>query len=75
LKVHELRHTFVALWVAAGVNPKEVSIRAGHSSVAFTLDRYGHLYEDAGDDVPDRLDALLGTSLLSVQLASHTRPK
>jgi integrase len=60
LKVHELRHTFVALWVAAGVNPKEVSIRAGHSSVAFTLDRYGHLYEDAGDDVPDRLDALLG---------------
>jgi hypothetical protein len=43
----ELRHTFVALWVAAGPNPKEVSIRAGHSSVAFTLDRYGHLYEDA----------------------------
>jgi integrase len=37
LKVHELRHTFVALWVAAGVNPKEVSIRAGHSSVAYTL--------------------------------------
>jgi hypothetical protein len=52
----------VALWVAAGVSPKEVSIRAGHSSVAFTLDRYGHLYEDAGDDVPDRLDALFGRS-------------
>ena len=60
LKLHELRHTFVALWVAAGVNPKELSVRAGHSSVAFTLDRYGHLYEDAGEDVPDRLDALLG---------------
>ncbi|MGH2828658.1 MAG: site-specific integrase, partial [Actinomycetota bacterium] len=59
LKFHELRHTFVALWIAAGANPKEVSIRAGHSSVAFTLDRYGHLYEDAEDDVPDRLDALL----------------
>ena len=39
LKVHELRHTFVALWIDAGLNPKEVSIRAGHSSVAFTLDR------------------------------------
>ena len=36
LKIHELRHTFVALWVAAGANPKEVSVRAGHSSVAFT---------------------------------------
>jgi hypothetical protein len=49
----------VALLVAAGANPKEVSIRAGHSSVAFTLDRYGHLYEDAEDEIPDRLDALL----------------
>jgi integrase len=27
---HELRHTSVALWIAAGANPKEVSIRAGH---------------------------------------------
>jgi hypothetical protein len=49
----------VALWVAAGANPKEVSVRAGHSSVAFTLDRYGHLYEDRDDTLPDRLDALL----------------
>jgi hypothetical protein len=43
--------------VAAGVNPKELSVRGGHSSVAFSLDRYGHLYEDAGEDLPDRLDA------------------
>src|ERR687892_2625715 len=51
---HELRHTFVALWIAAGANPKEVSVRAGHSSVAFTLDRYGHLYQDTEDDIPER---------------------
>lgn len=56
----KLHDSQVALWVAAGVNPKELSIRAGHSSVGFTLDRCGHLYEDAGDDVPDRLDALSG---------------
>jgi integrase len=60
IRVHDLRHTFVALWIRAGANPKEVSVRAGHSSVAFTLDRYGHLYEDAEEAVPDRLDALLG---------------
>jgi integrase len=70
LKFHELRHTFVALWIAAGANPKEVSVRAGHSSVAFTLDRYGHLYEGLQDEIPDRLD-----TPLSVQLASQTRPK
>ena len=49
-------HTFVALWIAAGANPKEVSVRAGHSSVALTLDRHGHLYEDLQDEIPDRLD-------------------
>ena len=39
LRIHDLRHTAVALWIAAGANPKEVSARAGHSSVSFTLDR------------------------------------
>jgi integrase len=59
LRVHDLRHTYVSLMIAAGANPKEVSTWAGHSSVAFTLDRYGHLYEEHGDDVADRLDVLL----------------
>ena len=59
LKFHELRHTFVALLVDAGANIKEVSTRAGHSSVAFSLDRYGHLYEDRSDALAERLDSLL----------------
>jgi integrase len=29
LRPHDLRHTAVALWIAAGGNPKEVSVRAG----------------------------------------------
>src|SRR5688500_7325210 len=47
LRIHDLRHTAVALWIAAGANPEEVAARAGHSSVSFTLDRYGHLYLEA----------------------------
>ena len=62
LKVHELRHTFVALSVAAGCDVRKVSIRAGHSSVAFTLDRYGHLYSDDEAADMDRLDALLSNA-------------
>ena len=60
--MHDLRHSFVAILTAAGANAKEVSTWAGHSSVAFTLDRYGHLYDDHGDDVAERIDALLATS-------------
>lgn len=43
MRPHDLRHTAVALWMAAGANLKEVAARAGHTSVSFTLERYGHL--------------------------------
>ena len=45
----------------AGVscNVREVSEWTGHNSVAFTLTRYGGLFEDGSDEALDRLDALL----------------
>ncbi|MGI8575306.1 MAG: tyrosine-type recombinase/integrase [Egibacteraceae bacterium] len=43
IRLHDLRHTHASLLLAAGVNPKVVSERLGHSSVAFTLDTYAHL--------------------------------
>ncbi len=46
---HTLRHSFVAILVAAGCNVREVSEWAGHNSVAFTLTRYGGLFEDDTD--------------------------
>ena len=58
LRVHDLRHTAVALWIEAGASPKEVSARAGHTSVSFTFDRYGHLMPSSEDRVNDALDAL-----------------
>ena len=58
LRPHDLRHTAVALWIAAGASPLEVSRRAGHSSVAFTLDRYGHLFPEADTTVADKLEQL-----------------
>lgn len=39
---HDLRHTAVSLWLAAGVDISDVSAWAGHPDVAFTLDTYGH---------------------------------
>ena len=56
---HGLRHSFVAILVAAGCNVREVSEWAGHNSVAFTLTRYGGLFEDGSNEAVDRLDALL----------------
>ena len=57
---HGLRHSFVAILVAAGCNVREVSEWAGDNSVAFTLTRYGGLFEDGSEAAVDRLDTLLG---------------
>ena len=72
---HGLRHSFVAILVAAGCNVREVSEWAGHNSVAFTLTRYGGLFEDGSDAAVDRLDALLGEGLKESDnvLRRHTR--
>ena len=35
---------------------KRVAARAGHASVSFTLDRYGHLYPDSEGDLMGALD-------------------
>jgi integrase len=59
LRPHDLRHPAVALWIAAGANPLEVSRRTGHTSTAFTLDRYGHLFPDVDQSVAHRLEGLI----------------
>jgi hypothetical protein len=42
LTLHGLRLSHTSHLVASAHNPKLVSARLGHSSVAFTMDRYGH---------------------------------
>lgn len=58
LRLHDLRHTAVALWIASGADPKQIAVRAGHTSVSFTFDRYGHLMPDHDLELRDRLDAM-----------------
>lgn len=41
---HDLRHTCASLHIQAGTPVKVLSEMLGHTSVAFTMDRYGHLY-------------------------------
>ena len=58
LRPHDLRHTAVSLWVAAGASPKQIATWAGHTSVSVVLDRYGHLFPGHEEAVLDRLDSL-----------------
>jgi integrase len=66
LRVHDLRHTAVSLWIAAGASPREIASRAGHTSVSIVLDRYGHLLPGSENRVNDELDRLAATGLATL---------
>jgi integrase len=57
--LHECRHTFASLMIAAGVNAKALSTYMGHSSITITLDRYGHLMPGNEAEAAELLDAYL----------------
>jgi integrase len=60
ISIHGLRHTHITELLRAGVHPKVVSERAGHASVAFTLQRYGHAPPDMQQDAADEAQRLVG---------------
>ena len=43
IRLHDLRHTHATALLSAGVNPKVVSERLGHSDVSTTLRTYTHV--------------------------------
>jgi integrase len=45
IRLHDLRHSHATQLLAAGARPEVVTKRLGHSSVAFTLSTYAHVYE------------------------------
>lgn len=54
------RHTCCCLLLMAGINAKAVSLQLGHSSVAFTLQRYAHYMPSMGDAASGAMDDALG---------------
>ncbi len=43
----------------AGVHPKVVSERLGHSTIAITLDTYSHVLPDMQKEAAEAIDAVL----------------
>ena len=52
---HGLRHTHASLLFAAGVEPKNISDRLGHSTTKITLDLYTHIADEQRTDAIDKL--------------------
>lgn len=49
--IHALRHAAASLFIEQGWNPKKIQTLLGHASITMTMDVYGHLFENAEEDV------------------------
>ena len=59
LTLHDARHTYASLMIAAGVNAKTLSTFMGHANIAVTLDLYGHLLPGSEAEAAELFDAYL----------------
>lgn len=62
IRLHDLRHTYATLSLAAGVPPKVISDRLGHATVAFTQDVYIHAIPQMQAAAAEQVAALIFSS-------------
>ena len=60
IRFHDLRHTHATLLLSAGVHPKVVQERLGHSQISLTLDTYSHVIPSLQTEAADQFEAILG---------------
>jgi integrase len=72
--LHECRHGYASLMIAAGVNVKALSTFMGHANIRITLDQYGHLLPRAEDEAAGLLDAFLARQLAGAEAEPTVTP-
>jgi len=59
LRLHDLRHSYASIMLAAGINVKAISESLGHANIGITLDIYSHLLPGVGKSAAERFDKFL----------------
>ena len=62
-RFHDLRHSHASHLLRAGVHPKIISERLGHSTVGITLDTYSHVLPGMQEEAVRLLGDALETAL------------
>lgn len=55
LRIHDLRHTCIAMWSRSFASPRAAAKWAGHSNPSLVLGVYGGVFDDESDAVMQRL--------------------
>ena len=62
IRFHDARHTHASLMLKAGIHPKIVQERLGHSSIGMTLDTYSHVAPGLQEAAADKFEGMLNLS-------------
>lgn len=73
-RTYDFRHNHASLLIDLGHDVLKIAKRLGHADPAVTLRVYGHLFEDAQEQVTNSLDELRDRTRATVA-ASHPRPE
>jgi integrase len=60
VRMYDLRHSAATLLLVAGVHPKIVSERLGHSTITLTIDTYSHVMPHMQEEAAAKIEAMLG---------------
>jgi integrase len=63
VRLHDLQHSHLSHLLSAGIHPKVASERAGHASVAITMDIYSHVLPGMQEEAANKIDAALRVAM------------
>lgn len=72
VRLYDLRHTHATLLLIAGVHPKVVAERLGHSNITITLNTYSHVLPNMQQAATEKLEAMLFAAPDTKQKSSLT---
>lgn len=70
ITLHQARHTYASLMIAAGVNAKALSTFMGHANIGITMDLYGKLFPGSEVEAASLLDAYLAREATSTSTST-----
>ena len=62
IRVHDFRHSFVAMCIESGVQIEKISEYVGHENISTTYDVYSHLYPNAKLELVSKLESFIENS-------------
>ncbi len=71
IRLHDARHTHASLMLKAGIHPKVVQERLGHSSIQITLDTYSHVAPGIQQAAAETFDKLINPSRETASIENY----